>query len=99
MIQKMIGVMLMLLSQYAAAMDMTIKGTTVYMSGTVVGGECDLLKKMIETSKIELVVLSNSNGGNANTGYCVGETIRKIKFQQALKVFVCLHAHACGSAV
>ncbi len=50
MIQKMIGVMLMLLSQYAAAMDMTIKGTTVYMSGTVVGGECDLLKKMIETS-------------------------------------------------
>ena len=87
MTQKMIGVMLVFFTQYAAAMDITIQGTTVYMSGTVVGGECDLLKKMIETSKVELVVLSNSNGGNANTGYCVGETIRRNKISTSIEGF------------
>jgi hypothetical protein len=86
-VQKTIGVMLMLISQYVAAMDITVSGTTVYMSGTVVGGECDLLKKMIEASKVELVVLSNSNGGNANTGYCVGDTIRKNKISTSIQGF------------
>lgn len=66
--QKLLGAVMIMCCQHAASMDITVTGTTVYMSGTVVGGECDKLKQIINTSKIELVVLSNSNGGNANTG-------------------------------
>ena len=66
MTQKMLGVMVVMFYQHAASMDITVTGTTVYMSGTVVGGVCDKLKQIINTNKIELVVLSNSNSGNAN---------------------------------
>ena len=85
--QKMLGAMMVMFCQQAASMDITVTGTTVHMSGTVVGGECDKLKQIINTSKIELVVLSNSNGGNANTGYCVGETIRKNNISTSIEGF------------
>jgi hypothetical protein len=68
-------------------MEISVAGTTVYMSGPVVGGECDKLKQIISTNQINLVVLSNSNGGNANTGYCVGETIRKHKISTSIDGF------------
>jgi hypothetical protein len=63
-------------SAFAWAMDLRVQDNTVYMSGPVVGHECADLKKILDTRWIRWVVLSNSNGGDANTGYCVGELIR-----------------------
>jgi hypothetical protein len=63
-------------SAFASAMDLRVQDNTVYMSGPVVGHECAELKKILDTRWIRWVVLSNSPGGHANTGYCVGELIR-----------------------
>lgn len=87
MISKIIGVLMIVFCHCAASMDIMVSGTTVYMSGSVVGGECDKLKQIINAGQVSLVVLSNSNGGNANTGYCVGETIRKHKISTSIEGF------------
>ncbi len=87
MINKTIGMLMILFCQCAASMEISVTGTTVHMSGNVVGGECDKLKKIISDGPITLVVLSNSNGGNANTGYCIGETIRKNKISTVIEGF------------
>ena len=86
MIKALIAVVVVF-SQPAVSMEVTVSGTTVHLSGPVVGGECDKLKQIISTNKIELVVLSNSNGGNANTGYCIGETIRKNNISTSIEGF------------
>ena len=85
--KTMISLLLVMFSSYAASMEISVTGTTVHMSGPVVGGECDKLKQIISTSQIHHVVLSNSNGGNANTGYCIGETIRKHKISTSIEGF------------
>lgn len=85
--KTVIGLLLVMFSSYAASMEISVTGTTVHMSGPVVGGECDKLKQIISTSQIHHVVLSNSNGGNANTGYCIGETIRKHKISTSIEGF------------
>ena len=85
--KTMIGLLLVMFSSYAASMEISVTGATVHMSGPVVGGECDKLKQIISTSQIHHVVLSNSNGGNANTGYCIGETIRKHKISTSIEGF------------
>jgi hypothetical protein len=87
MTKIMLGSLLMIACPYATAMEISVTGTTVHMSGPVVGGECDKLKQIISTSQINHVVLSNSNGGNANTGYCIGETIRKHKISTSIEGF------------
>ena len=87
MISKIIGVLMIVFCHCAASMDITVSGTTVYMSGPVVGGECDKLKQIISAGQVSLVVLSNSNGGVANTGYCIGETIRKHKISTSIEGF------------
>ena len=87
MTKTMIGLLLVMFSSYAASMEISVTGATVHMSGPVVGGECDKLKQIISTSQIHHVVLSNSNGGNANTGYCIGETIRKHKISTSIEGF------------
>ena len=87
MINKTIGTLMILFCQCVVSMEISVTGTTVHMSGTVVGGECDKLKKIISDGPITLVVLSNSNGGNANTGYCIGETIRKNKISTVIEGF------------
>lgn len=87
MISKIIGVLVIVFCHCAASMDITVSGTTVYMSGPVVGDECDKLKQIISVGQVSLVVLSNSNGGVANTGYCIGETIRKHKISTSIEGF------------
>jgi len=59
-----------------AAMEIKVEGDTVFMSGPVAGHECQDLRKILDTTWIRKVVLSNSQGGHAGTGYCVGELIR-----------------------
>lgn len=85
--RKLFGMLMLIACQTAASMEITVTGATVHLSGTVVGGECDKLKEIIKTNKIDLIVLSNSNGGNANTGYCIGETIRKNNISTSIEGF------------
>jgi|GEM_PF-1058300 hypothetical protein len=87
MTKKMIGALMLVVCHYAWSMDISVTGTTVYLSGPVVGGECDKLKQIISAGQVTLVVLSNSNGGNANTGFCIGETIRKNKISTKIEGF------------
>jgi hypothetical protein len=87
MTKKMIGALMLVFCHDAWSMDISVTGTTVYLSGPVVGGECDKLKQIISAGQVTLVVLSNSNGGNANTGFCIGETIRKNKISTRIEGF------------
>ena len=58
-------------------MDISLQGSTVVMSGNVTGSECPELQLMLQQNRITRVVLTQSTGGNAAAGYCVGELIRK----------------------
>ena len=61
---------------YSYAMDISIEGNSVVMTGKVTGGECEQLKITIANAQIKQVILNSSNGGVADEGYCVGELIR-----------------------
>jgi hypothetical protein len=60
----------------ASAMTIRVDGDVVTMSGKVLGHECDDLQRIVSSQKIRTVVLTNSGGGDANAGYCVGELVR-----------------------
>ena len=60
----------------ARAMDIQVKDDQVMMSGPVVGNECIVLRDILDHNPIRVVVLSQSHGGNAEAGYCVGELVR-----------------------
>lgn len=81
MTQAMVGLGLLLAvvlarSPGALAMSMTVDGARVVLSGTVEGDECGRLGSILQQSAIRTVVLTQSRGGNADAGYCVGELIR-----------------------
>jgi hypothetical protein len=64
----------------AMAMDMAVDGPfqTVTLSGKVEEGDCDRLTDVLTNNPaIRLVVLKDSTGGNAASGYCIGARIRK----------------------
>nr|WP_315471794.1 hypothetical protein [uncultured Rhodoferax sp.] len=59
------------------AMEVAMHGNTLILSGPVVGTELGMVKDAFATNpKIDLVVLRNSPGGDAWTGYRVGELLR-----------------------
>lgn len=60
----------------ARAMDLKVESDTVTMSGSVVGPECNELETILLQHQIRRIVLRNSGGGDARTGYCVGDLIR-----------------------
>ena len=60
-----------------SAMDITIEGTSVHMSGPVVGSECDQLRNILANNQIKNVILGDSPGGEAEAGYCTGALIRE----------------------
>ena len=61
----------------AQAMDIETRAPFVILSGSVTGIELRLLKDVIDNNPaITTVVLKNSRGGDARTGYAVGEYIR-----------------------
>jgi hypothetical protein len=68
---------LALASSQASAMEMTVQGDSIVMSGSVAGHECDTLESMLAKNTIKLIVLKDSGGGNARAGYCVGALVRK----------------------
>jgi hypothetical protein len=63
----------------AHAMEMVVTGNTIILSGAVKGDEPSLVKAAFAANpQIDLVVLRNSYGGDANAGYRVGEYLREI---------------------
>jgi len=62
----------------AWAMDLATFGNTIILSGPVTGPELAMVKDAFAANpKIDLVVLRNSHGGDAWTGYRVGEFLRE----------------------
>jgi len=60
------------------AMELLVMGNTLVLSGPVTGIELPMVKDAFAANpKIELVVLRNSRGGDAGTGYRVGEFLRQ----------------------
>src|SRR5579863_503005 len=59
------------------AMDMKVEGSSVVLSGSVVGSECTTLEQLLSQNNIATVVLTNSGGGDARAGYCVGDLVRE----------------------
>jgi hypothetical protein len=63
----------------AWAMVLTPLGNTIVLSGPVTGSELAMVKDAFAANpKIDLVVLRNSHGGDAWTGYRVGELLREV---------------------
>jgi len=59
------------------SMELAAHGNTIILSGPVVGTELVMVKDAFAANpKIDLVVLRNSHGGEAWTGYRVGEFFR-----------------------
>ncbi len=56
---------------------MKVEGDTVILSGSVVGSECAGLETLLSQHVIKRVVLTNSGGGDARAGYCVGDLVRE----------------------
>jgi hypothetical protein len=77
--------LLILVPLQSRAMDTKVEGETVVMSGSVVASDCTTLGEILSRSKIKLVVLTNSSGGNANAGYCVGDLIRERGLSTAIR--------------
>lgn len=60
------------------AMEVKVIGNTVVMSGAVAGDEYSKVKDaFLATPGINLIILRNSYGGDAKTGYLVGEFFRE----------------------
>ncbi|RQO78178.1 hypothetical protein DBR44_00010 [Aquitalea sp. FJL05] len=72
----------------AQAMEVEVRGQAMLMSGPVTGIELRVLESTLESHPdITTVVLKNSNGGDARSGYAVGEFIRAHKLNTALSGF------------
>jgi len=69
----------------AFAMNYSLSGDTLTMSGGVSKSDCGTLGDYIRNNKIQKIILSNSNGGDANSGYCIGELIRNSGISTAIK--------------
>jgi hypothetical protein len=61
----------------AAAMDLKMVGNQLILSGPVVGDEFGKVEKILDDDRtIDTVILRNSPGGKASTGYRIGELFR-----------------------
>lgn len=70
----------------ASAMEMRVAGDQVILSGAVNVGDAVRLKTILAANagRITTVVLRNSPGGDANTGFAIGDLIRAQKLRTAL---------------
>jgi hypothetical protein len=71
-------VLVFALSGAASAMDVAVVGDQMILSGPVVGDDHARVARLIaERNDIRTVILRNSPGGHAPTGYAVGELFRQ----------------------
>jgi len=69
----------------ALAMDLKVVGTQIILSGPVVGDEPGKVREALESSPgIDTVILRNSPGGNAPSGYQVGQLLRERRLRTAV---------------
>lgn len=74
-----------IMASTAHAMEFEVRAAAVLMSGPVTGIELRVLESTLNSNPaITTVVLKNSNGGDARTGYAVGEFIRERGLNTAL---------------
>lgn len=67
-----------LAASHAGAMELTRLGNAIVLSGPVNGGEWAQVKDAFAANPyIDLVILRNSHGGDAGTGYEIGEFFRQ----------------------
>src|SRR3954451_6876436 len=66
-------------------MNIEIQGNQVVMSGPVTGTECSQLQPILQQVAIRTIVLTRSNGGNAEAGYCVGALIRQYRLATLIR--------------
>lgn len=72
----------------AAAMEVDVRVPFIFLSGPVNGTEYRMLKAALDDNPgITTVVLKNSPGGDAKTGYLVGEFIRERGLNTAVAGF------------
>jgi hypothetical protein len=85
--QCFFGVILLLayFCNVAYPMDIDVNGSTVTMRGSVLKGDCERFRSAITGREIEKVILGHSNGGDADSGYCVGALIRENGIHTAIK--------------
>jgi hypothetical protein len=69
----------------AGAMSLDLEGDQAVLSGPVTGDECARLAGLLEHNPVRTVVLTQSNGGDANAGYCVGELIRRHQLDTVIR--------------
>ena len=70
------------------AMEVKVSGNVLIMSGPVVGDEYEKVKNAFMTNpSIDLAILRNSHGGDAKTGYRVGELFRERGISTAVSGF------------
>ena len=80
-----VSVAVLTMSHAVHAMEFEVRGTAVVLSGPVTGIEVRVLKGILsDHPEIATVVLKNSTGGDARTGYVMGEFIREHKLNTAL---------------
>ena len=61
------------------AMDFSVHGDVLMMSGTVIDGDLPNLKSNLEANPtIKTIVLRNSYGGHVSTGYAAGDLLRQL---------------------
>ncbi len=75
----------LLIADPVFAMSIEVQGNQVVMAGPVTGNECAQLTSILEHNEVHAVILTSSNGGNANAGYCVGELIRKHQLNTVIR--------------
>ena len=75
----------MLIGSPALGMSIEVQGDQVMMAGAVTGNECAQLSALLGHNDVHTVVLSASDGGNANAGYCVGELIRAHRLNTVIR--------------
>ena len=74
-----------ILANNAKSMTFEVREQSIVMSGPVTGIELRVLENTLEDHPdITTVILKNSTGGDARTGYAVGEFIRERKLNTAL---------------
>jgi len=71
--------------QCSFSMDLKVVGNQLILSGPVVGDELAKTQKiLLDSSTIDTVILRNSPGGHAPTGFRIGELFRERGFRTAV---------------
>ena len=81
----MLALLLLLGAFPSWAMTMKVEGDEIVLSGGVVKVDCSEFEDLTAKSKVKTVVLTNSGGGNADSGYCIGAAIRRMGLSTVIR--------------